>query len=169
MSMSMSMRMTKRLRFLLVPLVVSAAALAGAGVGRAAAPAGRYVIGEGTVYDTRTNLTWQRVVPAAMYDQADAASYCAALGLGGSVWRLPTMREILTIMDLSVGPPGPTIDATAFPDTPAGFFWSGTQYSGTPGSAWSAQFYYGFAYGNMVTDTSYVRCMHQGQPTGPGQ
>jgi hypothetical protein len=130
---------------------------------RAAAPAGRYAVGGGVVYDTKTKLSWQQVVPPGMYAQADAASYCAALELAGTTWRLPTMREILTIVDLTIPPPKPAIDPTAFPDTPAGFFWSSTAYSGTPGLGWSAQFQYGYAYGNTVTDTSYVRCVHTGR------
>ena len=132
----------------------------------AAAPAGRYAIGGGVVYDTKTKLSWQQVVPAGMYAQADAASYCATLGLAGVTWRLPTMREILTIVDLTIPPPKAAIDPAAFPDTPPGFFWSSTAYSGTPGLGWSAQFQYGYAYGNTLTDTSYVRCVHTGRAAG---
>jgi len=131
--------------------------------GRASAPSGRYTIASGVVHDTRTNLSWQQVISLSMFTQAEAASYCANLGLAGTTWRLPTMREILTIVDISVAPPGPTIDAAVFPDTPASFFWSSTPYSGTPGNAWSAHFQYGFAYGNMVSDTSYARCVSSGR------
>jgi hypothetical protein len=129
-------------------------------VGRASAPAGRYTIANGTVYDTKTKLTWQQAVPSSTYTQGGAASYCATLGLNGATWRLPTMKELLSIVDLSVPTPGPTIDATAFPGTPADYFWSSTPYAGIPGSAWSALFYYGFTYGNDVSNTSYVRCVH---------
>ena len=134
--------------------------------GHAAAPAGRYAIGGGVVYDTKTKLSWQQVVPPGMYAQADAAGYCAKLGLAGATWRLPTMREILTIVDLTIPPPKAAIDPAAFPDTPPGFFWSSTAYSGTPGLGWSAQFQYGYAYGNTLTDTSYVRCVHTGRAAG---
>ena len=129
-------------------------------VGRASAPGGRYAIVDGTVHDAKTNLTWQQVVSSTTYTQADAVSYCSTLGLNGATWRLPTMKELLTIVDLSVAPPGPTIDSTAFPGTPGAYFWSSTQYAGTAGSAWSVLFYYGFSYGNEVTDTSYARCVH---------
>jgi hypothetical protein len=98
--------------------------------------------------------------------QAEAVAYCSALKLNGVTWRLPTMREILTIVDPSVAPPGPTIDATAFPNTPVGFYWSSTHYSGTPSNFWSAQFQFGFAYGNTLTDTSYARCVSSGRAPG---
>jgi hypothetical protein len=133
---------------------------------RASAPAGRYAIANGMVYDTKTNLTWQQVISKGMYTQGESVSHCATLGLNGVTWRLPTMREILTIVDPSVAPPGPTIDATAFPNTPVGFYWSATQYSGTPEKYWSAQFQFGFAYGNTLTDTSYARCVSSGRAAG---
>lgn len=129
-------------------------------VGRASAPGGRYTIASGTVYDTKTHLTWQQSAWSSTYTQADAVSHCSTLGLNGATWRLPTMKELLTIVDLSVAPPGPTIDSTAFPGTPTGYFWSSTLYTGTPGSAWSVLFYYGFSYGNDVSNTSFVRCVH---------
>jgi hypothetical protein len=129
------------------------------GAGHASAPVGRYTIDHGAVHDAKTSLTWQQAVSATTYTQTDAVSYCATLGLNGATWRLPTMKELLTIVDLSVAPPGPTIDSTAFPSTPTGYFWSSTLYAGTPGSAWSVLFYYGFSYGNDMTNTSYARCV----------
>ena len=127
--------------------------------GHASAPAGRYTIANGMVYDTKTRLTWQQAASSSMYTQTDAVTFCSTLGLNGATWRLPTMKELLTIADLSVAPPGPTIDSTAFPNTPAAYFWSSTLYSGTPGEAWSVLFIYGFSYGNTITDMSYARCV----------
>jgi hypothetical protein len=143
----------------LVGVAMVAAGLGIVILGRASAPAGRYTIANGTVYDTKTKLTWQQGISATTYTQADASTYCSALPLNGVKWRLPTMRELTTIVDLSVAPPGPTIDSAAFPGTPQAYFWSSTPYSGLPGSAWSVHFYYGFSYGNTVTDTSYARCV----------
>jgi hypothetical protein len=58
------------------------------------APAGRYTIAEGTVYDTKTMLTWQQTIPTRQYYWADAKTYCGSAtvssALGGSGWRLPT-------------------------------------------------------------------------------
>jgi Protein of unknown function (DUF1566) len=143
----------------IVAFAVFAVGLAAVVVGRASAPPGRYTIGVDTVYDTKTKLTWQRTASPSTYTQPDAVSYCATLGLNGATWRLPTMKELLTIVDLSVTPPGPTIDASAFPDPPNGYYWSVTPYTGTPGSAWSVLFMYGFSYGNTMTDASYARCV----------
>ena len=65
----------------------------------AAAPSGHYVVtagsgtGNGTVYDTKSKLTWQQTISTATYTWADAKTYCAGVGasLGGTGWRLPTV------------------------------------------------------------------------------
>jgi hypothetical protein len=150
----------KRSNSIVLGISASAMILAIVGLGRASAPAGRYTIANGTVYDAKTYLTWQQAPSSSMYTQSQAVAYCSSLGLDGAAWRLPTMKELLTIADLSVPPPGPTIDSSAFPNTPPAYFWSSTLYNGTPGSAWSVLFYYGFSYGNDVSITSYVRCVH---------
>jgi hypothetical protein len=93
---------------------------------RANAPAGRYTISNGSVFDTKTKLTWQQVVPAeTLKTAADAQTYCAGLGatLGGTGWRLPTLKELYTLIDYSQAT-APHIDPTAFPNTPTDWFWS---------------------------------------------
>jgi hypothetical protein len=128
--------------------------------GRASAPAGRYRVANGTVYDTKTRLTWQQTASSSTYVQADAASYCATLSLSGASWRLPTGKELITLVDVSVAYPEPTIDSTAFPGTPADYFWSMTPFEGTPGNAWAVSFNYGGPDGYYVSALHYARCVH---------
>src|SRR6202142_4217978 len=87
-----------RLVSALAAVAMALAVPAGAGT----APAGRYTYpAAGTVYDTKTKLTWQRTAPSKEYTWADAKTYCAGVGaaLSGTGWRLPTMKELLTIVD----------------------------------------------------------------------
>jgi hypothetical protein len=130
----------------------------------AGAPAGRYTIASGTVYDTKTKLTWQQAVPSTTYAWAGAKTYCAALGttLGGTGWRLPTIKEVVTLLDFSqlTAPP---IDANAFPATPSAYFWSSTPGAGTASSAWAVNFAPANMFVGTLSDvsTSYdVRCVH---------
>jgi hypothetical protein len=145
----------------LLGIAVFAMALAVVIAGRASAPAGRYTIANGTVYDTKTGLTWQQAVSSSTYTQAAAASYCSSLSLNAVTWRLPTMKELLTIVDDSVASPGPTIDSTAFPATPAIAFWSST-----PWPLGSILVALGVDFSDGATDdldrstTNYVRCVH---------
>lgn len=97
------------------------------------------VLDDGLVQDKLTGLVWQQVAhPTAMSWEA-AESHCSSLGSG---FRLPTIKELASLVDLTVAAPGPSIDTTAFPNTPeaAGAFWSSTPYGVSPGAAWQVYF-----------------------------
>ena len=130
----------------------------------ASAPAGRYVVtsggtGNGTVYDTKTKLTWQQTVPSTAYTWANAKTYCAGVGasLGGTGWRLPTLKELQTIVDYSQS--NPSIDSTAFPSTPGNVFWSSSPLAGSSSNAWRVDFGYGYTGNVVVSNPRYVRCV----------
>jgi hypothetical protein len=130
---------------------------------RAAAPGRGYTVSGETVYDPRTKLTWQRSAPTTMYGSDDARGFCAsadlATALGGAGWRLPTVKELATLVDYSVAPPGPTIDAAAFPNTPGAFFWSSSQLPGPLPGPGFVDFAHGHATNYADGPTSYVRCV----------
>lgn len=57
--------------------------------------------GDGTVTDDITGLTWQQGMPDKM-QYADAEPYCEDLTLGGADdWRLPSTKELYSLMDFS--------------------------------------------------------------------
>ncbi len=112
-----------------IPRLLGAAALIvmtlTAQVGTVAAPAGRYTYpAPGTVYDTKTKLTWQQLPTSRSLNFLEAKDYCSGLGatLGGTGWRLPTSKELQTIVDESRSTPA--IDPTAFPGTPSNYFYT---------------------------------------------
>ena len=120
------------------------------------APTGRYTITGGTVFDTKTKLTWQQTVPAATYAWAAAKTYCQTLSLGGTGWRLPTMKELQSIVDYSSSR-APFLDPSAFPATPTPGSWSSSLVPGSPTSAWAVS---GGTTFTIVTTTSLaVRCV----------
>ena len=94
----------------------------------ASAPAGRYTYTATsvTVVDTKTGLTWQRAFAAPM-SWVNAKVYCASAStsttLGSPGWRVPTMKELQSLVDYS-RTSTPAIDQTAFPATPPNYFWS---------------------------------------------
>jgi hypothetical protein len=128
---------------------------------RASAPAGRFTPSAGVVHDSKTGLNWQQTVSTTRYTYANAVTYCGGnvAALPGSGWRLPAIKELQTLIDDSVAPPGPTIDASAFSSTPADFFWSSTLYASNTSNSWTVQFFNGNTNHNAVTDTEYVRCV----------
>lgn len=55
--------------------------------------------GDGTITDRLTGLLWQRTDDGTTRTWSGAATYCQALSLGSrGVWRLPSPRELLTIV-----------------------------------------------------------------------
>jgi len=132
--------------------------------GRATAPPGRYTINADTVLDTETGLLWQRNIPAtpcagaATCTLAQALGYCEGLSLGGfSDWRLPTIKELQTLVDDRAY--NPAIDATAFPATPATNFWSSSPYASNATDAWVVMFYGGYTSYGAVAGRNRVRCV----------
>jgi hypothetical protein len=94
--------------------------------GAAAVPntAGLYALTTDTVLDAQTQLTWQRAfVTGKTWLQALDA--CNTLADGGTPWRLPTVKELSTLVHEFL-PSSVAIDTTAFPSTPAERFWSST-------------------------------------------
>ena len=76
---------------------------------------------DGSVADRETSLTWERHVVDELRSAAEAHQYCSSLSLLGLTWRLPTTKELLTLVR-PVAPP--TLSQEAFPGAPSTDFWS---------------------------------------------
>jgi hypothetical protein len=115
--------------------------------------------GDGTVTDNVTGFMWQQAVPSATYQWANAVAYCPKLTLAGhSDWRLPSVIELASIVDL--GQSSPSINGTYFPSTPASCFWSASPEASSPYGAWAVCFDYGSSEdGGNRSYWNYVRCV----------
>jgi hypothetical protein len=121
----------RSLKRILVPLAGTASVLTFAILARGHAPPDQYdTFGSQAQFidDPHTHLTWQRVLDSNSTDQQSALAKCASSGQ-----RLPTYRELLTIVDEDPhdewdpesGAPIPRyIDPDAFPGTPPAAFWT---------------------------------------------
>lgn len=114
----------------------------------------------GTVYDERTQLTWQRAVDAATFTFAEARDYCRALILGNvdNDWRAPSVMELQTIVDDAYA--HPSVNPIVFPDTPSAFSWTESYSAGNPDAGWFVDFSNGNVYSDEVTLPNRVRCVH---------
>jgi len=95
-----------------------------------------------TVTDLGTGLVWQRRGGQETYSFADAPAYCATVNLPGEGWRVPSMKELQTIVDETQIEASVLVDAQVFPDvsTAQSHFWTSTLDISHDESAWFVRF-----------------------------
>ncbi|MBF0102265.1 MAG: DUF1566 domain-containing protein, partial [Desulfobacterales bacterium] len=138
--------------------------------------------GDGTVTDQTTGLMWQKSDDGVERKWSDALVYCENLNLAGySDWRLPNIKELLSITDNSKGKGSPTINqlftisssihTEIMVATLASFYWSSTTDINHTDMAYLVGFIYGMdgysskdGYGSSKYG-SYVRAVRN-QPYG---
>lgn len=112
-----------------------------------------------TVTDLKSGLTWKLALGSSL-TWAQAKTYCQESGLH---WRLPTEKELLSLVDLSKSS-GPTIDTTYFGTGTLGLFWSATPLAGDSSYAWGVNFGPASMDSVNVTATASVRCVTSSPP-----
>jgi hypothetical protein len=123
-----------------------------------AALAARYDIQTKEVLDVATGLRWQRAAGPKALPFLGAAAYCSHLNLGAKKnWRVPTLVELLTLIDESAATP--MIDRTAFPDTPGEPFWSSSTFANGNELAWYVRFDQGNGLYGRLIEPFRVRCV----------
>jgi hypothetical protein len=115
----------------------------------AVAPPNQYTaLSSDEAQDNYTGLIWQRDGNASGLLSWDAAvTYCANLTLGGHAWRLPSIRELATLVDEARV--APAINRTMFPNTHYGsksnnWYWSSHRQRGSTTASWGINFDDGF-------------------------
>ena len=99
-----------------------------------------------------------------------ALAYCEDMDFGGYTdWRLPTIKELRSIVDYSRF--SPAINTTYFHNTSntvASLYWSSTTNAGGGGGVWVVVFYYGCDTSTSKGNSGYVRAVRGGQTVSPG-
>ena len=103
------------------------------------------------VTDNQTGLIWRRCAEGMNWDGATCAGVASRINHVGAMqlaatqasstgiaWRLPNVKELSSITDKSII--NPAIDSTAFPATPAYWFWSASPSVGATSFAWGVHF-----------------------------
>lgn len=136
-------------------------------------PGGRFRDnGNGTVTDRLTGLMWRKCSEGQTWEPRgntctgeasgfgwdDALNHVEILNLQGGVlghrdWRLPTIRELSSLVDYDRHNP---IDERVFPATPERWFWSSTPFFRFPKRAWIVA----FGYGDVSTERIDNRGLH---------
>ena len=94
------------------------------------------------------------------FEEATAA--CADNRAGGHEdWRLPTVQELLTLVDYTRS--DPAIDKEFFPNCKSDWYRTSTPYSPGSGYAWFVSFYYGHSGNGHHDDGLFVRAVRASQ------
>ena len=125
----------------------------------------RFTVDGATVHDNATGLIWTRETLAGgrrkWADAQKAASECRISGF--TDWRLPTIKELLSIVDYSRTEPA--ID-TAF-QCESAWYWSSTPYASSPSDyAWLVYFDDGLSNWYGQGHGGFVRAVRPGQIVG---
>jgi hypothetical protein len=116
--------------------------------------------GNGTVTDLVTGLVWEQSDGGTKRTWENAVGHCQNLDLAGhSDWRLPTWRELTTIIDITKQIQ-PLINAAFLCTEVAGTYWANTTYVGQDNAAWVVFFGGGGSYNYDKTGWQfYSRCV----------
>jgi hypothetical protein len=137
---------------------------------------------DGTITDTRSGLTWEKLsADGGIHDKDTAyrwsdatATKIAALNsasfAGHSDWRLPNVTELLTLPAYGDEPIDPAFSTPCTPGCTvtagscirAAFYWSSTTAQINASSAWGLSFDNGFMYPALKSTAGYVRAVRGG-------
>jgi hypothetical protein len=112
--------------------------------------------------DADNTYTWYDGIPNGP-DTQDFINGLNAQNYGGHHdWRLPTIKELSTLVD-SDRYPNPSINTVYFPDTMTYYYWSSNASAGNYNHAWYAYFFYGKVATIYKNLGCYVRAVRGGQ------
>lgn len=129
--------------------------------------------GNGTVTHSPTGLMWQRCTKGHTWNgsgcSVDNWSYYTwgeAVAMtdnfvGYIDWRLPTAKELETMIDYTTY--GPALNIAVFPETQGTTFWSDSATVFNADGAWYVHFQYGVAFYNLKSGSNQIRLVRTGQ------
>jgi hypothetical protein len=97
--------------------------------------------GSQAVLDKETGLVWERA-PAIQLIWAEARRACTALTTGGRKgWRLPSILELMSLIDPSAASPGPKLPlGHPFTNISPSGYWSAMMDADVSSNAWNVDF-----------------------------
>ena len=100
---------------------------------------------DGTITDKETSLTWMKEDDGKTRTWSEAKEYAEGnkMKLPGKGWRLPTVKELISLVDYEKY--DPAIDPV-FTNTKSSYYWSSTRHASYSDGAWSVDFSGGYVY-----------------------
>jgi hypothetical protein len=130
-------------------------------------------------HDADNTYTWYDSNPATNGgyagtpgDGTDTEDFIKALNDahygGNSDWRMPTVKELMSIVDIFTSFSGPAINTVYFPNTVSDIYWSSTTESGRTNHALGLHFFFGESAWPDKSGSYYVRAVRGGQSGSSG-
>jgi len=118
---------------------------------------------DGTITDNLTQLVWQKIPNANVFNWEQALSYAEGLTIGSnSDWRLPNIKELQSINnELSTNP---SVFTPYFSSVGVHNYWSSTSLPNQTTKAWYWNTLFGITTYDLKTNSNYVLCV-RGNPT----
>ena len=131
----------------------------------------RFIVSEGTTFDSKTGLFWMTCPLGLSGDQCEkgiikSSTWLSALNSAlestfeqFNNWRLPSNAELLSIVETNCEQSArlAKTNITAFPNTPASFFWSSTKIRDNSRKAHAINFSDGLSYEKNRFQYYYIR------------
>ena len=108
--------------------------------------------------DSETGLEWQTGSGNKM-NWEEATEYAKDLNLNGKGWRLPTIKELFTLIDYTKHE---TCIKTKKLSCVSSGYWSSTAHAYNTSNAWVVHFGHGYVGSGSKTNNYYVRCVRGG-------
>jgi hypothetical protein len=125
--------------------------------------------GGAAVLDRETGLVWEQSPSMTFFVWREAELYCNRLSTGGRLgWRLPTIQELASLVDPSVGSPPALPSGHPFGNVQSFLYWSATTDAFNASDAWDVNFFSGVVDdGNYKGASRHVWCVRGGQGVDP--
>ena len=115
------------------------------------------VLDDTQVYDTATNLVWEKTGGEKSVSFEEAEIYCEKLATAsGLEWRLPYIKELATLVDEN------SYNPSIFPifETQSRFYWSSTPNAADDGFVWLVNFSDSHIHSFRKQTQYFVRCTY---------
>jgi len=129
---------------------------------------------DGSIHDKDNTYTWYDSNPATNGgfagtpgDGTDTEDFIKALNnakFGGLTnWRMPTVNELVYLINYGIIYPGPAIDTRYFPNIQQSYYWSSTPDASVSSDTWEISFSFGWNISLSKSDSSYAMAVSGGQ------
>jgi hypothetical protein len=114
-------------------------------------------VGDGTVLDLLTGLMWERTPSTGKLNWINALQTVNDLDLAGHTdWRLPNLRELMSLINFGVNHTGTWLNGQGFTDVRNDIYWTSTTTNWDSNTAFAVSLYQVCSVGNQSkTDSRY--------------